>query len=363
MAGLRGFSSEEKAAGSLLRVPSSSLRRALAAHGLDARDCVDRQELVARAASSLPPDAVKQLLLDPRSAYLVRQDALAPEEARSVSLFARCAPSVVHIHTSASAPFAMDATQVPRGSGSGITWDRDGHVITNWHVLRGAERAKAAFADGRSLPARLVGQKVFAIGNPFGLDQTLTSGVVSGLGRDIRSVTGRTIRGVVQTDAAINPGNSGGPLLDSSGELVGVNTLIYSPSGAWAGVGFAIPSDTVARVVAQIIRHGHVARAALGVVAASDAQTRALRLRGVLALAVAPGSGAERAGVRDTRRDSTGRIVLGDTIVAVDGEEVHTVEDLVAKVEGHDVGEFISLTVVRGGDTIDLSVELMEKKE
>eukprot|EP00894_Picocystis_sp_ML_P000327 jgi/Pico_ML_1/50844/g1980.t1 len=301
MAGLRGFSSEEKAAGSLLRVPSSSLRRALAAHGLDARDCVDRQELVARAASSLPPDAVKQLLLDPRSAYLVRQDALAPEEARSVSLFARCAPSVVHIHTSASAPFAMDATQVPRGSGSGITWDRDGHVITNWHVLRGAERAKAAFADGRSLPARLVGQKVFAIGNPFGLDQTLTSGVVSGLGRDIRSVTGRTIRGVVQTDAAINP--------------------------------------------------------------ASDAQTRALRLRGVLALAVAPGSGAERAGVRDTRRDSTGRIVLGDTIVAVDGEEVHTVEDLVAKVEGHDVGEFISLTVVRGGDTIDLSVELMEKKE
>jgi len=151
--------------------------------------------------------------------------------------------------------------------------------------------------------------------------------------------------------------------LDSNGELVGVNTLIYSPSGAWAGVGFAIPSDTVARVVAQIIRHGHVARAALGVVAASDAQTRALRLRGILALAVAPGSGAERAGVRDTRRDSTGRIILGDMIVAVDGEEVHTVEDLVAKVEGHDVGEFITLTVVRGRETIDLSVELMEKKE
>lgn len=236
---LRGFSSEETAAGKLLRVPSSSLRRALAAHGLDARDCVDRKELLARAKASLPSEAVQQLLHDPRNAYLVRQEALLPEETRAVSLFARCAPSVVHIHTSASAPFAMDATQVPRGSGSGITWDKEGHVITNWHVLKGAERAKAAFADGRSLPARLVGvdvhhdlavlhveqakelvqpialgcssalqvgQKVFAIGNPFGLDQTLTSGVVSGLGRDIRSVTGRTIRGVVQTDAAINPG-------------------------------------------------------------------------------------------------------------------------------------------------------------
>ena len=227
------------------------------------------------------------------------------------------------------------------------------------------KRSLSPIAVGTTQNLR-VGQKVFAIGNPFGLDQTLTAGIVSGVGRDIKSITGRRIRDVVQTDAAINPGNSGGPLLDSRGRLIGVNTVIYSPSGASSGVGFAIPSDTVRRVVNQIIRVGRVVRAGVGVHCAADQIARRMNVDGVIVLEVPPGSGAAAAGIKGVTRDpGTGAAVLGDVIVAVEGTRVTAVEDLLAKVETRDVGEVVRITVRRGGSggrEVDLKVRLTELK-
>ena len=210
-----------------------------------------------------------------------------------------------------------------------------------------------------------VGQRAFAIGNPFGLDQTLTTGVVSGLGRDIQSLTGRTIRDVVQTDAAINPGNSGGPLLDSRGRLIGVNTVIYSPSGASAGVGFAIPVDTVRRVVNMLIRNkGRVVRAGLGVHCAADAQARQLGLPGVLVIDVAPNSGAAAAGLRGTVRSARdGALVRGDVITAVGGAPVRSVEDLLAAVEEREPGERVSLRLLRDGKERSVEAVLQQRAD
>jgi S1-C subfamily serine protease len=207
-----------------------------------------------------------------------------------------------------------------------------------------------------------VGQRVFAIGNPFGLDRTLTQGIVSGVGRDIRSLTGRSIRDVIQTDASVNPGNSGGPLLDSRGRLIGVNTVILSPSGAWAGVGFAVPIDTVRRVVDAIITSGHVPKPALGVHAAADAQARMLNLpRGVLIIEATPGGSADRAGLRGTRRDRVGALVLGDVITALADKPVASVEDLLSAVEEHAVGESVDISVLRDGREQHYRVKLGER--
>jgi S1-C subfamily serine protease len=203
-----------------------------------------------------------------------------------------------------------------------------------------------------------VGQKVFAIGNPFGLDQTLTTGVISAVGREIESVTRRPIKGVIQTDAAINPGNSGGPLLDSAGRLIGVNTAISSPSGASAGIGFAIPVDEVNRVVPQLIRDGKITRPGLGIQVASDQQARGLKVRGVLVMSVLPGSPAEKAGLRPTRRDGDGRLQLGDAIVELGGKPVKSVNDLFSALEQHQVGQTIKLTIMREGQERQLEATL-----
>lgn len=216
---------------------------------------------------------------------------LFEDEKRTIDLFKRSSPSAVHI-TTVGRPSSRNPRQIPHGTGSGFIWDREGRVVTNYHVIRGAASAQVTLSDGSDWQARLVGgfpdkdlavlvidaprdrlrpipigtshdlqvwQKVFAIGNPFGLDRTLTTGIISALGREIESVTDQTIRDVIQTDAAINPGNSGGPLLDSAGRLIGVNTAIQSPSGASAGIGFAIPVDEVNRVVPQLIQQGKAA--------------------------------------------------------------------------------------------------------
>jgi S1-C subfamily serine protease len=203
-----------------------------------------------------------------------------------------------------------------------------------------------------------VGQKVFAIGNPFGLDQTLTTGVISALGRTIQSLTRRPISGAIQTDAAINPGNSGGPLLDSSGRLIGVNAAIYSPSGANSGIGFAVPVDAVSAIVPQLILHGKLVRPGFGISIADDAVARQAGLEGVLVLDLARGGAAAQAGLRPTRRDRYGRITLGDLIVAVDGQAVRDSQDLYKAIEDKPVGQSVSVTVRRDGAARDVRVRL-----
>ncbi len=255
---------------------------------------------------------------------VIPRGKLAPLEKTTIAIFRRNTPSVVHITTlveAATDEFGFNAKQVPEGTGSGFVWDKKGRIVTNFHVIRDADVAQVVLADHTTWKARLVGvsregdlavlaisapedrlypiqigtlhdlqvgQSVFAIGNPFGLDHTLTTGIVSALGREIDNESGRPIKGMIQIDAPINPGNSGGPLLDSSGRLIGVNSAIVSPSGAFAGIGFAIPIDKVNRVVTELIQHGKIIRPSLGIEPAPDQWAGELGLDGVLVLGVAP---------------------------------------------------------------------------
>eukprot|EP00238_Polyblepharides_amylifera_P005533 CAMPEP_0196583526 /NCGR_PEP_ID=MMETSP1081-20130531/43884_1 /TAXON_ID=36882 /ORGANISM="Pyramimonas amylifera, Strain CCMP720" /LENGTH=531 /DNA_ID=CAMNT_0041904447 /DNA_START=65 /DNA_END=1660 /DNA_ORIENTATION=- len=394
------------------------LKQLLDEGGVDYQDCFEKSELVARlktAKDTLSPKLQNRImaLLSSQSALAKTEDSTASssstssaldqlfmDEQNTVGLFKRCAPSVVHITTTTgiAGPLFLNIEEIPRGSGSGFIWDTKGHIVTNFHVIQGARRAKIALNDGRSFNATLVGQypdsdiavlkitlskeeeplqpisvgnsgalqvgqKCFAIGNPFGLDQTLTSGIISGLGRDMKAITGRTIRGVVQTDAAINPGNSGGPLLNSQGALVGVNTMIYSTSGASSGVGFAVPSDSVRRIVNQLIRDKKVTRPALGVVCATNFQTRQLKLKGALILNVAQGGPASQASLRPTTRAASGQVKLGDLIIGVGPQKVNSVEDLVAAVEECEVGEEVTVKVMRNNKPLDVKVKLQARKE
>lgn len=320
---------------------------------------------------------------------------LEADELNNVNVFKRVSPSVVHITTTAAQRdfFSRRVTEVPAGTGSGFLWDEAGHVVTNFHVIQNATGAKVTLADQSEYQAELVGafadrdlavlrikapptaklqaialgssrelqvgQKVYAIGNPFGLDFTLTTGIVSALNREIESVTRRTIRGAIQTDAAINPGNSGGPLLDSAGRLIGVNTSIYSPSGASAGIGFAIPVDEVNRIVPRLIRDGRFIRPALGITAADPRLNRALELpRGVALAGVGDGSPAARAGLKAFAQRRDGRIEAGDVITAVNGVEVVDLDDMLNELEKRQAGERITLTVWREGRTRQLQVLL-----
>lgn len=315
------------------------------------------------------------------------------EEESIRDLFKSASPSVVHITTEAVRRdlFNLDLMKIPKGSGTGFIWDEQGHVVTNYHVIRDADIARVALADHSSWPAKLVGAaadkdlavlkieapiarlhpiqvgrskdlevglKVFAIGNPFGLDQTLTTGIISALGREIESVTQRSIRDVIQTDAAINPGNSGGPLLDSQGKLIGVNTAIYSPSGAYAGIGFAIPVDTVYRVVPQLIQHGKLIRPGLKIETAPDSLSKRLRLPGVLILNVDAGSTAEEVGLQATRRTRSGEILIGDVITAVDDVSVRTSDELLLAFEERNIGDKVRLSVWREGKTLAIEAKL-----
>jgi S1-C subfamily serine protease len=303
---------------------------------------------------------------------------------------------VVYITTSERLliPFLRNSAEVPRGTGSGFIWDAQGHVVTNNHVAVSAPEARVRLNDGRDYRARLVGtspahdlavlriqvpdrqppplpigqsanlkvgQKAFAIGNPFGLDWTLTTGIVSALGRALPTEDGRVIDHLIQTDAAINPGNSGGPLLDSAGRLIGINTAIYSPSGAYAGVGFAVPVDTVNRVIPQIIAHGKYVRPVLGIEAhdgISQQLAQRLGVKGVAILKVAPGSPAEAAGLKGALVGSDGSLVPGDVITAVDGEPVDSVAKLVNRLDEHKVGETVRLTVYRDGKSVEVAATL-----
>ena len=318
---------------------------------------------------------------------------LNTEEKATIHLFENAAPSVNFITTSNVRKdfFTLNVTEIPRGTGSGFIWDKQGHIVTNYHVIKGADRATVTLADRSVWPASLVGaapgkdlavlkidapaellqpipvaqsddllvgQSVYAIGNPFGLDQTLTTGIISALGREIQSVSGIPIRGAIQTDAAINPGNSGGPLLDSSGKLIGVNTAIYSPSGAYAGIGFSIPSDIVSWVVPELIKHGKLIRPVLGIETASSRMMERLGVDGILIIRVMQGSAADNAGLQPTYRDQRGSIILGDIIVKINDETINSRGDLVLALEKYQVGEEVMVTVVRDDKEVVLPVTL-----
>jgi S1-C subfamily serine protease len=277
---------------------------------------------------------------------------------------------------------------------SGFVWDNQGHVVTNYHVIQGAQEALVTLADQRSFPATLVGaspdhdlavlridvpsdapppvaigssselkvgQSVFAIGNPFGLDHTLTTGIISALNRTIDDERGGVVENLIQTDAAINPGNSGGPLIDSAGRMIGINTMIYSPSGAYAGIGFAVPVDTINRVVPKLIAYGRYVRPTLGISANDEVSRRLLApsgAAGVVVLQVVAGSPAARAGLRAAQMTSAGRVVLGDVIVAIDGKKIEDFGDLASHLDEHVLGDRVTITVERDGKRRDVFVTL-----
>jgi S1-C subfamily serine protease len=328
----------------------------------------------------------------PRS--VTPRGALEADELNNVNVFKRVSPSVVHITTTQAQRdfFSRRVMEVPAGTGSGFVWDDTGHIVTNFHVIQNANAVKVLLAEQGEFAAELVGafpdrdlavlrikapaaklrpidigssrellvgQKVYAIGNPFGLDFTLTTGIVSALNREIESVTRRSIRGAIQTDAAINPGNSGGPLLDSAGRLIGVNTAIYSPSGASAGIGFAIPVDEVNRIVPRLIRDGRFIRPALGVSAGDPQLNAALRLpKGVALIEVGDGTPAAKAGLKPFRRLRDGSIEAGDVITAVNEVPVVDLDDMLNELEKRQPGDTVRLSVWREGRTRQLQVPL-----
>jgi len=365
-------------------------------------------------------DREKQKLIEPNYVTKVQKAApLKDEEKSVVDLFTKSKSAVVFITNVAVRrdAFTLSLTEQPQGAGSGIIWDDEGHVVTNYHVIRNANELKVQFSlqnnrgpnskgnindvldacdavvvgfdddkdiavlklmdascytnKAKALPigsssSLQVGQRVFAIGNPFGLDHTLTTGVVSGLSRQIQSGnTGRPIDGIIQTDAAINPGNSGGPLLNSSGQLIGLNTAIYSASGTSSGVGFALPVDMVTGIVDQIIRFGRVTRPIIGVSFAPDEIAEQLGLGGVLVLDAREGGPAERAGIRSTKRDDSGRLLLGDVIVGIDDEKIEDSYDLYRALDNHVVGDSVKVSVFRDTDrrVLDFTVKLDDIKD
>ena len=318
---------------------------------------------------------------------------LSPDERATMAVFERATKSVVFIANTAIQRdiWSFDTLEVPQGSGSGFVWSKQGYIVTNFHVIYGADTIKVTLADRSEHQAKIVGadpdhdlavlqikvsenlmeplavgvshdlrvgQKVLAIGNPFGLDHTLTTGVVSALGRTIKSMSNRTIEGVIQTDAAINPGNSGGPLLDSSGRLIGVNTQIVSPSGAYAGIGFAVPVDTVNRIVPELIKHGKLIRPGLGVSLVPDSIAKRWGIKGLVIGKVSRGGSADRAGLRGARETQAGRIELGDIVVAIDGKPVETIDNMMDLMEAHKVGDQVTLDIIRANKRQQISLTL-----
>ena len=326
---------------------------------------------------------------------------LSGDERATIDLFERSRTSVVFITTKQAVVdfWSRNVMSVPRGTGSGFIWDDAGHIVTNFHVIQGASEASVKLADGRSFRASLVGasrehdiavlkigigfkgprpipvgtsgdlkvgQRVYAIGNPFGLDWTLTSGIVSALNRSLNEDDGSLLEHLIQTDAAINPGNSGGPLLDSAGRLIGMNTAIYSPSGAAAGIGFAVPVDTVNRVVPSLVRDGRYEQPSIGISVDERLNERleeATGIEGAFVLRVAKGSSAEEAGLRAAKISRDGEFFGGDVIVSVNGKKIESVSRLLATLDDYRIGNTVRLGVKRGNQLIEMSVRLQAARE
>ena len=328
----------------------------------------------------------------------ISDPTVASDEQNNIEVYKAVAPGVVYIQsTQTVSDFFGLYAQEREGAGSGSIIDEQGDILTNYHVIADAEKLTVSFGGGKSYPARVVGkdpdtdlavirllqapkeavtvvtlgdsdklvvgQKVLAIGNPFGLDRTLTTGVISGLQRPIRAENGRQIEGAIQTDASINPGNSGGPLLDSRGRMIGINSQIESPSGASAGVGFAIPINIAKRIVPQLIRNGSVSRPKLGInfrdVESLGRQTQLPVQDGVLIVNTAPGGAAANAGLRGLIQTEDG-VDLGDIIVGIDGEKVRNSDDLFRVLDKHQIGDTVNVEVVRRGRNVSVPVHLTE---
>ena len=323
---------------------------------------------------------------------------LTNDEQNNISVFKSASPSVVFVTNTQlrRQRFSLNVMEIPRGSGTGFIWDESGLIVTNFHVVQGANKITIELQSNKSYQATVVGsapekdiallkidapnedlqplplgdstslavgRKVLAIGNPFALDTTLTVGVVSALGREIKSITNRTIKNVIQTDAAINPGNSGGPLLNSNGQLVGVNTAIYSPTGASAGIGFAIPVNAVKVIVPQLIEHGRLIRPVLGIETLTDYWTRRLRVKGVAILSVREGLPAAKAGMVGVREDRRGKIHPGDVIIAINGQNVINEDSLLNQLEQFSPGDNVKVTTLKDEKIHNYNVQLVAPAE
>jgi S1-C subfamily serine protease len=357
--------------------------------------------VVYATTDSPAPDAPGAALPDAGVASSVSAppDFLTDDERNNIAVYRDVSPSVVFVTNTQLRRdmFSLNVMETPRGSGTGFVWDASGLIVTNFHVVYGANKVTITLASsGRSYDAHLVGaapekdiavlridapnevlkpiplgdsstlsvgRKVLAIGNPFALDTTLTVGVVSALGREIKSMTNRTIKDVIQTDAAINPGNSGGPLLNSLGQLVGVNTAIYSPSGVSAGIGFAIPANTVKRIIPQLIAHGKLFRPVLGIETLTDYWASRMQVKGIAILTVKPGLAADLAGLVGVRSDARGNIHLGDVIIAVDDEPVTNEDSLLSLLENHEPGDSVKVTTLRDEEIQHYTVTLTAPEE
>ncbi|MBX3197383.1 MAG: trypsin-like peptidase domain-containing protein [Labilithrix sp.] len=376
-----------------LALPSSSVAVALAVAlaGAVGLGCKKTQPMPDATVTTATPG---QASATPPPVPPLSPGARTEDERNTIGVFKTCAPSTVFVTQRRVVVdyFAGVAQEVPAGSGSGFVWDEAGHIVTNYHVVEGARSLTVTFHDQQELEAKVVGleprkdiavlkveapskllapikvakatqlevgQKVVAIGNPFGLDHTLTTGVISALGRQVQGAGGVSIRDMIQTDAAINPGNSGGPLLDSTGQLIGMNTMIYSKSGASAGIGFAVPVATIQRIVPQIIKTGRAEQLGLGIgIDPMQKLERRLGLRGVVVLAVPPDSPAAKAGMRGITRTDRG-ITLGDIIVGVDDARVETFDDLYTVLDARKPDDTVKVTVVRGEETTTLPVKVI----
>ena len=332
-------------------------------------------------------------------AYSISADELMPNEKNTVEIFQKYAPKVVYVHRLTTViNKSYQRTQIPAGAGSGIIWDSQGHIVTNFHVIKGAD--KLSISIGKlTVPAKLigaeprkdiavlaitspkalellktfvpfelartdelmVGQKTIAIGNPFGLDHSLSVGVISALGRKVPGAGGVTIREMIQTDTSINPGNSGGPLLDSKGRLIGLNTAIFSSSGSSAGVGFAVPANDIARLVPQIIKNGRVILSGIGIQWVGPTVSKHLGIKkGILVGSVIPHTPAAIAGLKGTYRDNWGQLHLGDIIVALNDHPIKNYDALYYFLANINVGEGIKVTVLRQGEKLHFKMKTID---
>src|SRR5258705_2929752 len=372
-----------------------SARQVLAVALVSALFAAGAIAVVDRLASRLQPSGAAFSEVAPPN---ITDPAVASDEQNNIELYRALSPGVVNVHSTSYARYFFGFVEPQEGSGSGSVIDQEGNILTNYHVIEGATKLAVSFGGQKNYAAQLVGgdpdtdlaviklierpkepltiiplgdseklevgQKVLAIGNPFGLDWTLTTGVISGLQRPIRARNGRPIEGAIQTDASINPGNFGGPLLDSHGRMIGINSQILSPSGTSAGVGFAVPISIAKRVVPQLLQSGQVRRPKLGIVV-RDVEALAKQIDlpvsdGVMILQVARGSGAANAGLRGLQQTENGDFEIGNIILGINGEKVRNQDELFRVTEKHQVGETVQVLILRDGQRMTVPVRLTE---